>query len=77
MLNIADGRILAAMVEGAILVTKEGATPRELVQRAQGHVRDAGVHLIGVVLNGVHLSLDGYYYTYGQHERAEGAAAAD
>ncbi len=77
MLNIADGRILAAMVEGAILVTKEGATPRELVQRAQGHVRDAGVHLIGVVLNGVHLSLDGYYYTYGKYGRAEGAAAAD
>jgi len=77
MLNIADGRILAAMVEGAILVTKEGATPRELVQRAQGHVRDAGGHLIGVVLNSVHLSLDGYYYTYGQYGRVEEAAAAD
>jgi succinoglycan biosynthesis transport protein ExoP len=77
MFNIADGRILAAMVEGAILVTKEGATPRELVQRAQGHVRDAGGHLIGVVLNRVHLPLDGYYYTYGQYGRVENAAAAD
>jgi capsular exopolysaccharide synthesis family protein len=77
MLNVADGRILAAMVEGTILVTKEGATPRELVQRAQSHVRDAGGHLIGVVLNGVHLSLDGYYYGYGKYGRVEDAAAAD
>jgi len=77
MLNIADGRILAAMVEGAILVTKEGVTPRELVQQAQSHVRDAGGHLIGVVLNGVHLSLNGYYYTYDKYGRVEGAAEAD
>lgn len=77
MLNVADGRILAAMVEGAVLVTKGGATPRELVQRAQGHVHDAGGHLIGVVLNGVHLSLDGYYYTYGRYGRGGDAAAAD
>jgi succinoglycan biosynthesis transport protein ExoP len=79
MLSIADGRILAAMVEGAILVTKESATPRELVQRAQGHVRDAGGHLIGVVLNGVHSSPDDYYYAYGNDRRVEAAteAAAD
>jgi succinoglycan biosynthesis transport protein ExoP len=77
LLNVADGRILAALVEGAILVTKEGATPRELVQRAQSYVREAGGHVIGVVLNGVHSSLDGYYYTYGQYGRVEDAAAAD
>ena len=77
ILHIADGRILAAVVEGAILVAKEGATPRELVQRAQGHVRDAGVHLIGVVLNSVHFSLDGYYYSYDKYGQVEDAAAAD
>jgi capsular exopolysaccharide synthesis family protein len=76
MLSIADGRILAAMVEGTILVTKEGATPRDLVQRAQGHVRDAGGHLIGAVLNGVRLSLDSYYYAYGKKGRVDDAADA-
>jgi len=76
MLSIADGRILVAMVEGAILVTKESSTPRELVQRAQAHVRDAGGHLIGVVLNEVRLSLDGYYYAYGRDVPVEDASAA-
>jgi Mrp family chromosome partitioning ATPase len=76
MLTIADGRILAAMVEGAILVTKESATPRELVQRAQDHVRDAGGHLIGVVLNGVRLSVDAYYYAYGKDGQVEDSSAA-
>jgi Mrp family chromosome partitioning ATPase len=77
MLSIADGRILAAMVEGAILVTKESATPRELVQRAQWQVRDAGGHLIGVVLNGVRLSLDGYYYAYGKDGQVKDGQVED
>lgn len=63
LLNVADGRILATMVQGAILVVKGGATPRELVQRAQSCVRDVGAHLIGVVLNDVNVHHDGYYYS--------------
>jgi hypothetical protein len=39
-------------------------------------VRDAGGHLIGVVLNEVRLSLDGYYYAYGQDVPVEDASAA-
>jgi polysaccharide biosynthesis transport protein len=68
LLNVADGRILATMVEGAILVVKGGVTPSELAQRAQLHVRDVGAHLIGVVLNDVDIRQDGYYngyYKYG------------
>jgi Mrp family chromosome partitioning ATPase len=67
-------------VEGAILVTKESSTPRELVQRAQAHVRDAGGHLIGVVLNEVRLSLDAYYYAYEKDNNMQvedASAAAD
>ena len=62
LLNVADGRILATMVEGAILVVKGGFTPRELAQQAQLHVRDVGAHLIGVVLNDVDVRHNGYYY---------------
>lgn len=64
LLNVADGRILAAMVEGAILVVKGGFTPRELAQQAQLHVRDVGARLIGVVLNDVDLRHNGYYNSY-------------
>jgi polysaccharide biosynthesis transport protein len=67
LLNIADGRILATMVEGAILVVKGGFTPRELAQRAQLHIRDVGGRLIGVVLNDVDVRHHDYYYDYSQY----------
>ena len=75
LLNVADGRILATMVDGAILVVKGGFTPRELAQQAQLHIRDVGAHLIGVVLNDVDVRLNGYYkayYKYGGYGETNG-----
>jgi polysaccharide biosynthesis transport protein len=75
LLNVTDGRILATMVEGAILVVRGGYTPQELAQEAQFHVRDVGARLIGVVLNDVDIRQNGYYQsyyrygTYGENER--------
>jgi capsular exopolysaccharide synthesis family protein len=72
LLNVADGRILSTIVEGAVLVVKGGTTPRELVERAQVYVSDVGAHLIGVVLNDIDLRHDGYYYSryyyYREHD---------
>lgn len=62
LLNVADGRILATVAEGAILVARSGATPRELVRRARLCLAEVGAHLIGVVLNDVDLRRDGYDY---------------
>jgi capsular exopolysaccharide synthesis family protein len=76
LLNVADGRILATMVEGAILVVKGGFTPRDLAQQAQLHIRDVGAHLIGVVLNDVDVRHNGYYkgyYRYGGYGENSGA----
>jgi len=64
LLNVTDGRILATMVEGTILVVRGGFTPQELAQQAQFHVRDVGAHLIGVVLNDVDVRHNGYYQSY-------------
>jgi len=75
LLNVTDGRILAAMVDGALLVVRGGYTPQELVQRAQLHVRDVGAHLIGVVLNDVDVRHNGYYqsyYGYGSYGESKG-----
>ncbi|MGC1106894.1 MAG: CpsD/CapB family tyrosine-protein kinase [Candidatus Acidiferrales bacterium] len=71
LLNVTDGRIVATVVEGAILVVKGGATSREHVQRAQGCVADVGARVIGVVLNGIDLRQAGYYYALhdGAHRR--------
>ena len=75
LLNVADGRILATMVQGAILVVRGGFTPRELAHQAQLHVRDVGAHLIGVVLNDVDVRHNGYYkgyYKYGGYGENNG-----
>ena len=71
LLNVTDGRILATMVDGVVLVVRGGYTPQELAQQAQFHVRDVGARLIGVVLNDVDLRHHGYYqgyYHYGSQE---------
>jgi len=72
LLNLADGRILGTMVEGAILVAKGGATPRELVQRAQLFLSDVGARVIGVVLNDVDLGQGGDYAQYYRYRAPHG-----
>jgi Mrp family chromosome partitioning ATPase len=52
------------LVEAAILVVRGGFTPQELAQQARLLVRDAGAHLIGVVLNDVDVRHHGYYQSY-------------
>jgi len=51
LLNVADSRILANMVDSTLLVVKCGETPRQVVQFAESQARDAGANLLGVVLN--------------------------
>lgn len=61
LLALADSRILAALVDGVLLVVKSGATPREQVVQSQSSIRGAGANLIGVALNNVTLHTNGYY----------------
>ena len=61
LLTLADSRILAALVDGVLLVVKSGATPREQVIQSQTSIRSAGANLTGVVLNNVSLHTNGYY----------------
>lgn len=81
LLNVADARIAATLVEGVVLVVKGGGTPRELVQRAQLHAHDVGANVIGVVLNNLDVRADdyryyGYYrYDYGGKHPEEGESS--
>lgn len=61
LLTLADSRILAALVDGVLLVVKSGATPREQVIQSQSGIRSAGANLVGVVLNSVSVHTNGYY----------------
>ncbi|MCL5670861.1 MAG: CpsD/CapB family tyrosine-protein kinase, partial [Acidobacteria bacterium] len=65
MLNLADARILADLVDGTIMVIRSGLTPRDFVRRARGQLGN----VVGAVLNSINLQSLGYgysdYYGYG------------
>jgi capsular exopolysaccharide synthesis family protein len=70
LLDLADTRILASLVEATILVVKGGDTPRQVVQYAQSQARAAGANLIGVVLNDLVIHSNGnsrHAYSYSQY----------
>jgi polysaccharide biosynthesis transport protein len=62
LLNVADSRILANMVDSTLLVVKCGETPRQVVQFAEAQARDAGANLLGVVLNYLDVRTTDYPY---------------
>ena len=65
LLNLADSRILATLVDGVILVVGAGITPRELVHRAYASALDAGAHVLGATINFADTKM-GYYSPYQQ-----------
>jgi capsular exopolysaccharide synthesis family protein len=79
LLTLADSRILAALVDGVLLVVKSGATPRVQVIQSQTGIRTAGANLIGVVLNNVSPYTNGYYGLgiYGSNGNGNGNAPAE
>ena len=79
VLNVADSRILATLVEGLVLVVKGGVTPREIAQRAQSYAHDVGAHVIGVVLNNLDVHAHDYYYSqyYRYDYSSSGEEASD
>jgi capsular exopolysaccharide synthesis family protein len=48
-----DARLLAAQVDGVLLVARSGITPRGLVHRARQYLDEVNATILGVVLNGV------------------------
>jgi len=70
LLNVADSRILATLVEGVVLVVKASGTAREVVRRAHVYARNVGANVIGVVLNNLDVRADGYYGYYASYHDA-------
>jgi polysaccharide biosynthesis transport protein len=60
--NVTDGVLLAALVDGVILVVHGGQSTRELVRRTRQQLRGVGARIFGVVLNNVRQGDDQYYY---------------
>jgi Mrp family chromosome partitioning ATPase len=69
LLNLADSRILAKLVDGVILVVGAGCTPRDLIHRAYVSALDAGSQVLGVAMNYVDTSVGYYAHEYEQEQR--------
>jgi polysaccharide biosynthesis transport protein len=68
LLNLADSRILATLVDGVILVVGGGTTPRDMVHRAYLSAVDAGSHVLGAMINFADVRNEYYYSGYHRPE---------
>jgi polysaccharide biosynthesis transport protein len=62
---VADPLVVGAMCDGVIFVTKFNKIRREHALRSVQRIQEAGIHLIGLVLNDIDFEgKDSYYYSY-------------
>jgi capsular exopolysaccharide synthesis family protein len=65
--GVSDALILAARVEGVVLVLRQGRASRDVAQRAIRNLMSVHSRLLGVILNDVDVQGYGYYGYYGQY----------
>jgi capsular exopolysaccharide synthesis family protein len=69
---VTDAAVIGRLVDGAVVVVRAGATPREIVRNGLIQLKAVNSPILGVVLNGVDMDRDGsyyyqyYYYYYGE-----------
>jgi len=70
VLAVTDASILAAQMQGVILVARAAVTRKEQILESRDQFTKANANLIGVVLNQARMDADdyGYYYYYSQEE---------
>lgn len=59
---VSDGERIGSLCDGAVLVVRGNATPKNMVKNSVRQLERAGCPLLGVVLNRVKGSGSGYYY---------------
>jgi exopolysaccharide transport family protein len=59
---VTDALVIGRLVDGAVVVVRAGATPREIVRNGLTQLKAVSSPILGVVLNGVDMDRDGYYY---------------
>jgi succinoglycan biosynthesis transport protein ExoP len=62
---VSDPLVLSAMADGVLFLTKFNKIRREHARKSIQRIQDAGIHLLGVVLNDIDFEgKDSYYYSY-------------
>ena len=64
ILGVTDAAILAAEVDGVLLVVQYRKYPKIISLRAKRMIENAGGQLMGAVLNNINIMRDDYYYYY-------------
>ena len=67
ILPASDALIMAHMVEGVVMVVKSGSLNRKMVQKGVESLKTAKANLLGVVLNQVNVTKEGYYKYYNKY----------
>ena len=82
---VSDPLIISAMSDGVIYVTKFNKIRREHGRKSVQRIQNAGIHILGVVVNDIDFEgKDSYYYSYyyyqnryySSHYKTDGPAAA-
>ncbi len=62
---VSDPLIIAAMADGVVYVNKFNKIRREHARKAIARIQNAGIHILGLVLNDIDFEgRDSYYYSY-------------
>ncbi len=64
LLTVTDSLVLSKILDGTIIVTRAGQTTYESVSRALKSLNDIEAHVLGVVINGLDIRKNEYYYRY-------------
>jgi non-specific protein-tyrosine kinase len=64
IMAVTDAAVLAARVDGVILVVKPGKTKLAAFRQSVEQLQHLGANLLGVVLNDVEVKRTGYKYAY-------------
>lgn len=70
IISVSDGVALAARCDGVILVVRVGSVPHPVIRQAAEHIEAVKGRILGVLLNSVNLTRDGYYYDYYRYYHA-------
>lgn len=83
---VADPLIVAAMCDGVVYVSKFNKIRREHARKSVQRIQNAGIHILGVVINDIDFEgKDSYYYSYyyyqnryySSHYRSKGGAGKE
>ena len=67
MASLIDGAIVARQCDGAVMVIESGAISYKVEQRVKAQLEKSGCRILGVVLNKVDVTAQGYYGAYGKY----------